>query len=121
MARKRCERFDADGNRIIDEDSFYRDTECTWTELDPDAFLHVTAREPSYSSPHGHSLYWYDFDGVYRLSNHWGAGIRSCNWFLDTFPDDEDERKDSVIFYCEHGEGFLAFARWEDFVDISSE
>lgn len=29
------------------------------------------------------STYWYKGNKVYRLSNHWGEGIASCNWFLD--------------------------------------
>lgn len=39
-------------------------------------------REPDFTSPSG-SQYWYENGGVIRHSDHWGAEIASCNWFLD--------------------------------------
>lgn len=67
------DRYDKYGNRIIDEYNFFVSTECTWYEMRIENSEHITSRYPSYTSPHGSSTYWYDDDGVYRLSNHWGA------------------------------------------------
>ena len=39
------------------------------------------AREPDFVSGSG-SCYWNTPDGVVRESDHWMAGIRSCNWYL---------------------------------------
>lgn len=118
------DRYDAYGCRIIDEYNFFQSTECIWYLLDADSFTHVIERYPSYESPHGNSQYWYTEDGVYRLSNHWGANIRSCDWYLDAFPEDIETHKDSLQFYHEHefdvpNQLFLGFARWEDFADIA--
>ena len=41
-------------------------------------------KEPDFVSKSG-SRYWYDGDKVYRMSNHWGRVIASCNWLLDGF------------------------------------
>jgi hypothetical protein len=38
-------------------------------------------RLPDFISPSG-SSYWRTDEGVYRQADHWGIGIRSCNWFL---------------------------------------
>ena len=41
-------------------------------------------KQPDFVSKSG-SRYWYDGDKVYRMSNHWGRIIASCNWLLDGF------------------------------------
>lgn len=38
--------------------------------------------EPDYVSGSG-SAYWYTAEGVVRMSDHWGAGVASCDWYLD--------------------------------------
>lgn len=112
------ELYNEQGQRLIDQYNFFLDTECIWYFLEADEYAHVLERYPSYISPHGSSTYWYDADGVYRLSNHWGQGIRSCNWFLDAFEEDIQERTDSLEFYHAYGDEYLGFARWCDFIDI---
>jgi hypothetical protein len=44
-------------------------------------------RKPDYQSESG-SIYWNTGAGVIRQSNHWGAGIRSCDWFYGNQPAD---------------------------------
>ena len=39
-------------------------------------------RKPDYESPGG-SKYWYTNEGVIRESDHWGAHVASCSWYLD--------------------------------------
>ena len=40
-------------------------------------------RKPDFvSNGAGTSVYWYEDDMVIRKSNHWGFGIRKCDWFL---------------------------------------
>lgn len=58
------------------------------------------AREPDFVSGSG-SRYWNTPEGVVRESDHWMAGIRSCNWYL------------SGASY--KGPVCCAFCRWEDF------
>lgn len=111
--------YDEMGNRIIDDHNFFLSTECVWYLLDRDCYSHITDRYPSHASRA--STYWYDEDGVYRLSDHWGTGIRSCNWFLDAFEDEFHNRVSSLDFSYLHGEKFLGFARWEDFIDIEDK
>ncbi len=52
----------------------------------------VPGRTPDFVSPSG-SLYWRQeraysdgtsFNGVIRMSNHRGMGIKSCDWYLDS-------------------------------------
>ena len=50
------------------------------------------------------SEYWYTSDGVIRGSNHWGAGIASCDWFLGN-------QKTSMYGYKQYGK-----ANWSDFI-----
>lgn len=44
-------------------------------------------REPDYTSKNKRtgkvsSRYWYTKEGVYRESDHWGAEVASCSWFI---------------------------------------
>ena len=61
---------------VINRDTFFKDTYADWrmVKKHPD-------REPDYKSKSG-SEYWYEKDGVYRRSNHWG-NVASCWWLLD--------------------------------------
>lgn len=61
-------------------------------------------REPDYISNSG-SKYWYTEDGVIRGSDHWGGGIASCDWFLDT-------QKDNFENYENEKYGEI---KWDDF------
>ena len=54
------------------------------------------------------SEYWYTSDGVIRGSNHWGNGIRSCDWALgDLRLNDDAVTVSSKKLY--------GFCRWNDF------
>jgi hypothetical protein len=63
-------------------DNFYV---CTIAEFQPVA--RRPRRQPDYVSQNRDgkisSEYWYTSDGVIRGSKHWGAGIASCDWFID--------------------------------------
>ena len=50
------------------------------------------------------SEYWYTEDGVIRGSKHWGAGVASCDWFLEDMGTEMNTNK----LYGE--------AKWGDFV-----
>lgn len=58
------------------------------------------SRDPDFVSGSG-SRYWNTPEGVIRESDHWLAGIRSCNWYLDGATYKGPER--------------CGFCRWEDF------
>lgn len=58
------------------KDNFYKDTQADFVSCD------VPTREPDYYS-NSDSRYWYTDEGVYRLSDHFGWGVGSCNWTLD--------------------------------------
>jgi hypothetical protein len=49
------------------------------------------------------SEYWYTDDGVIRGSNHWGAGVASCDWFVG-------EQGTNMKGKKQYGK-----AKWEDF------
>lgn len=61
---------------VINRDTFFKNTYADWrmVKKHPD-------REPDYKSSSG-SEYWYEKDGVYRRSNHWG-NVASCWWLLN--------------------------------------
>lgn len=50
------------------------------------------------------SEYWYTEEGVIRGSNHWGANVASCDWFLGN-------QKTSM-----HGKKQYGKIKWSDFV-----
>lgn len=52
------------------------------------------------------SEYWYTSDGVIRGSDHWGQGIRSCDWYLDN----------KLVPFVEKVDYTYAFCAWKDFV-----
>lgn len=52
------------------------------------------------------SEYWYTKDGVYRRSNHWGCGVASCDWLLDTQETTDMEKGDRKWGFC----------KWENFI-----
>ena len=60
----------------VNRENFFKNTYVDWgmVKKHPD-------REPDYKSGSG-SEYWYEKDGVYRRSNHWG-NVASCWWLLN--------------------------------------
>lgn len=67
----------------------------------------VPNREADYVSNSG-SEYWYTEDGVYRLADHWGSKIASCDWYLNG--------ENTCSWSDEHGER-CGFCKWSDFGD----
>ena len=65
----------------------------------------IPQRPSDYVSYSG-STYWYDTDGVYRYSDHWGSGVSSCTWYLDDYVDSSYEYDDG--WSC-------GFAKWGEF------
>lgn len=68
-------------------DNFHDATEAVFRPIE-----RVPSRKPDFVSRSG-SLYWdvdqaysdgSGFHGVIRMSNHWGIGIRSCDWYLNS-------------------------------------
>ena len=58
----------------IDRDNFFKNTYADWK------IAKTPDRQYDYKSASG-SEYWYEKDGVYRRSNHWG-NVASCWWLL---------------------------------------
>lgn len=84
----------------ITRDNFYDHTACNWNEVDDKLFV-----KPDYVSDSG-SKYWYTDNGVYRMSNHWGFGVGSCDWTLNAHPE---------LSYRDEGSDRLGYAEWKDF------
>ena len=61
---------------------------------------------PDYRSGSG-SEYWYTPEGVYRLSDHWGAGVGTCQWSIegDAVSSSWNDRNGERCGFC----------KWEDF------
>ena len=62
--------------RAIDETNFHDSTDCKWREVKavPEgAKLIFQSRS---------STYYQEGDTLYRVSDHWMYGVRSCNWLL---------------------------------------
>lgn len=88
-------------------------------------------RKPDFVSPSG-SRYWKTRNGVYRLSNHWGEAIRSCDWWLfdgETECDGKalgfcrfcDMRRDiheEAVYAAEFSDGTFAKIEWQDWKEI---
>ena len=54
-------------------------------------------RKADFTSASG-SRYWKTREGVYRLSDHWGDGIKSCAWWL--FDGSGVERNEYALGFC---------------------
>lgn len=70
-------------------------------------------REPDYVSKSG-SKYWYEDDGVYRQSNHWGEGVASCDWFIN------GNLTDYANFANTLEKDIVGFAKWNDFTNTAN-
>lgn len=57
--------------------NFHLNTVANFTKIDS-----APSRKPDFRSDSG-SMYWYEGGTVIRESNHWGASIASCAWFLE--------------------------------------
>ena len=98
----------------------------------------IPASEPDFTS-HSGSKYWYTEDGVIRCSNHWGAGVASCDWYLDgkAYGDGMHPYKrvwtgERYKFIPEYADGATSeqinhemehevagFAKWADFSEVA--
>lgn len=75
--------------RKIDFDNFHLSTRATFVPYPKNK---IPNRRPDYDSSKkeystSQSKYWYTKDSVIRLSDHWGYGIASCDWFLKGYTD----------------------------------
>ncbi len=59
----------------------------------------INGREPDFVSPSG-SMYWRSRYGVLRLSDHWGLGIRSCDWYLRRFDGQKADEYTTALGFC---------------------
>ena len=88
----------------IDRNNFFLYTMANFNEVDK-----TPNREPDYISRSG-SQYWYEDDGVYRKSNHWGADIATCDWFLNG-----DITRATLATSLPNSK--IGFTKWEDFTN----
>lgn len=84
----------------ITRDNFYQHTACNWKETKD-----LLTDDPDYKSDSG-SMYWYTDEGVYRTSNHWGFGVGSCDWTLNSNPELSHRDEEGMR---------TGFAKWTDF------
>lgn len=84
-------------SKVYHRNNFFKHTFCEWQLVDG-AF--ITAKKPDYKSKSG-SSYYFDSEGLYRYSNHWGRAA-NCRWRLIS------GEKTSQGFY-------LGYAKWTDF------
>jgi hypothetical protein len=95
-------------------DNFHDATGAVWEYRDLDCTINgrlIVSRPADFVSPSG-SMYWRSERGVYRLSDHWGIGIRSCNWWLRG----QDERYANcdviALAFCEYRHFVKGDRRW---------
>ena len=67
------------GMNKITRTNFFERTNAIFSAVDT-----LPQRRPNYTSYR--SAYWYTDSGVFRRSDHWGRGIRTCNWLLREYP-----------------------------------
>ena len=84
----------------INKDNFFKETYADWK------ISEAPNSEPDYISNSG-SKYWYEKEGVYRQSDHWGKNIASCWWTLE---EKGYQRKDKKTEVTKTG-----YAKWQDF------
>lgn len=56
------------------------------------------------------SQYWYTDEGVYRVSNHWGHGVASCDWYLL----DNGRKKSNLSGLVVTSTKKCGFIKWSD-------
>jgi hypothetical protein len=79
--------------------------DCTRAVFEEVSLEVIRERQPDFISASG-SMYWRTARGVYRLSNHWGLGIRSCDWYLRRRDGTKDEGYSTALAFCAY-EHFL--------------
>lgn len=89
----------------IDKNNFFESTACNWKQVND-----KLEKDPDYTSDSG-SKYWYTDKGVYRLSDHWGFGVGSCDWLLNEDPE--------LSWRDESGKR-LGYADFSEFKDTSN-
>lgn len=89
----------------IDKNNFFESTACNWKQVND-----RLEKDPDYTSDSG-SKYWYTDKGVYRLSDHWGFGVGSCDWLLNEDPE--------LSWRDESGKR-LGYADFSEFKDTSN-
>lgn len=102
--------FSSEKSAGATKDTFMRGTEAEFVPVTGEKYGEIIEKKPDYTSDSG-SQYWYENGGVYRMSNHWGRGVASCNWKLKGY-----EKGDASTFADYYG-GFdyMGFAKWSDF------
>ena len=78
--------------------NFHSYTFCIWKEV---LFSEISALKISYKTQSG-SEYIFTFEGLYRISNHWGR-VANCHWRL--IPLTQFKNQDIIV----------GFANWTDF------
>lgn len=84
----------------VDVTNFFEFSVCNFKEVKGVDF------KADYVSDSG-SKYMYTEEGVYRMSDHWGADISTCIWLID-----------GNVSYREM---IIGFAKWEDFKKYVAE
>lgn len=85
---------------IFHRHNFFKYTYCVFKEVEP-AEVPFPLDDYNYKSKSG-SLYFYNEEGVYRISNHWGRAA-NCRWRLQALTGMPANRTK------------IGFARWQDF------
>jgi hypothetical protein len=78
--------------------NFHDATRAVFEEVPLDV---INGRQPDFVSASG-SMYWRTATGVYRLSDHWGLGIRSCDWYLRRRDGSKDEGCTTALAFCSY-------------------
>ena len=84
--------------KIYNRHNFHKHTFCIFTEVDAEKFQNA---KPDYTSKSG-SMYHFNENGVYRISNHWGRAA-NCKWRLKPL---ENSIKNSFR---------IGYANWKEF------
>ena len=84
--------------KIYNRHNFHKHTFCIFTEVDAGK---LQKTKPDYTSKSG-SMYHFNENGVYRISNHWGRAA-NCKWRLQPL---ENGMKNSVR---------IGYANWNEF------
>jgi len=80
-------------NRRFDAENFYISTRAIFQKVP------IPERAPDYISESG-SKYFFSKTGVTRVSNHWGMGIATCDWYLGSRDNFNDNFKIPVAGFC---------------------
>ena len=88
------------------DENYFMGTEANWqsAEWPEDGVFDYESRSGS--------RYIYTDEGVYRMSNHWGSGVATCDWYLDG---------DDISSFADRGGERVGFARWSDFKPLRKD